>query len=131
VSGLFGGSTSAAGLIDIPALLPGASLEVNTSVAGVFPSFRLKVTAQVSPVASVVNPKDAVPKAVSKSVGVWAIPWTLIALLIVLGVAIWRGVAWFRHRPPTPTPPKPPTPTPVPDDDDASPGRHAAAGASL
>lgn len=102
VEGLFGGSASADGLALVPPLLPGASVDVRVVIPEVSPMVRLTVTAEVTPVATAVNPTQEVPGPVSASVGVWAVPYPLILILLILGALVWRGIVWSRSdRTPT------------------------------
>jgi hypothetical protein len=108
--GLFGSAWRAPALPGIPLLLPGASYKVSVRVHRISPEITINVTARLTPqgLRGDINPGIHVTTA---SVQVWAVPWLLIALLVVLvlviGALIWRRRR--RSRPPvrsdvTPTP---------------------------
>lgn len=93
VSGLFG-SVRAATLPAIPQLLPGDYIDVSTTASGVFPQVRLSVKVTLHPIAPV-GAVDPGLKDSSKSTGIWAVPWTLLVLIVLVGF----GVAeWLRRR---------------------------------
>lgn len=94
VSG-FAGSWSATGLADVPLLVPGGSAHVSAVVHGVWPEFWMKgaVTVQALGLTTDVNPVAPIAKGQRHF---WAVPWTLIALLVaLLALSIW----WRRRRP--------------------------------
>ena len=84
------------GVPDIPLMLPGGSVTVDTFVPNVFPliweTVRVEVTALQLP--SDLNPYIPVQQA---SIHVWAIPWTLIATIIVVLLLLWRTIRWVRR----------------------------------
>jgi len=90
VHGLFGGSASASGLVDVPLLLPGGSAAVTAEVQDVVPGGLM--TADVT-VVSVAPAVDADPEfgVATGSVRFWAIPWTFLAVLLLLALLS----AWF------------------------------------
>jgi hypothetical protein len=93
VSGLLGGHRDAV-LAGIPLLLPGDSLVETGRVNGVWPTFTLRATVTAHPLAAA---GDIDPRLLSASAStrLWAVPWTLIAALLLLVVAV--GLA-FRIR---------------------------------
>lgn len=69
---------------DVPELLPGSSLRVTTAATGLFPSLRGTTTVTADPRAV---HGDVLPPTMPRttvSAGFWAVPWTLLAVLVVL-----------------------------------------------
>jgi Bacterial protein of unknown function (DUF916) len=93
VSGLLGGHRRV-DLTGIPLLLPGDSLRETGRVSGVWPTFTLRATVTAQPLV-VAGDTDPRLLSASASTRLWAVPWTLIALLLVLVAAV--GLA-FRIR---------------------------------
>jgi hypothetical protein len=89
-------------LANLPLLLPGASTDERVVVAGVWPQFRLRAT--VSAIEQVPVGSAGVPSlaTVSASVSVWAIPWPLLAVIVLMLIAV---VVSFRLRRRRATPP--------------------------
>lgn len=89
VTGLFGGAAEAADVPDIPLLLPGGSATFTIPVADVAPEILLTATVRILPLAA---EGDANPptEPVSASTQLWAVPWLVIAgvLLLVLLIAL-------------------------------------------
>ncbi|MFD3675837.1 WxL protein peptidoglycan domain-containing protein [Streptomyces sp. NPDC058613] len=93
INGMFGASVTATGPEDLGDLLPGSALTVTARADGVAPLLRSSAVVSVQPVRA----RDGVdPKlpSVTRSVALWTIPWTLLAL-ILLAVA---GGLWARRR---------------------------------
>lgn len=86
VDGLFG-SVHGAKLAAIPQLLPGDSISVSTTVKNVFPQVRLSVRVHLHPIAPV-GAVDPGIKDSTTSASVWAIPWALLILLVLVGLGI-------------------------------------------
>jgi hypothetical protein len=94
------------GLALVPPLLPGAEVSVSRRVAGVFPG--LRITAKVA-LSVVVPPGAADHDVVSShaSATIWAVPWLLAVLCVLLIVGL-AGFGWWwtiRRRGPGPLPP--------------------------
>jgi hypothetical protein len=93
VHGLFGSSEQAGPVSGVPLLLPGGSYQVHARVPGVYPEISITATVRLGPegLRGDLNPATPV---VTASVQLWAIPWLLVGviLLIALGIAalIWR-----------------------------------------
>jgi len=86
VSGLFG-SKRQVPLSDVGLLIPGSSLRESAVVPGVWPQVIVHTTASVR----VLSPTGGdVPGlvSVSSSTWIWAIPWTLLALLVLVALAL-------------------------------------------
>ena len=94
LSGLFGGVGSTPKVPTIPYLLPGSSAAFNLTVKGVWPEFLLTGKVTVTPIGL---PNSVIPnlKAGSASTTVWAIPWPLIILILILGIG---GYLLRRYR---------------------------------
>jgi hypothetical protein len=101
VHGLFGPSFSPSELPDIPLLLPGYSATVTVEVPDVIPL--VSMSADVSVVAlSAVGDANPASDTATASAHFWAVPWTLLALLLALILAVaW----WLRRRRNTPRDP--------------------------
>jgi hypothetical protein len=105
VSGLMGLGRARAAAVDVPELIPGASVERTVAVDGVWPLVR--TTARVALGGEVVvlpGAADAAAEAAPAVPGVvataadWAVPWPALALLVVLVLlVVWR-VRARRHR---------------------------------
>jgi hypothetical protein len=103
VQGLYGGTAIAPDLGDLPLLLPGASAHVTVEVPDVTPAVALTAAVTVVGEAPL---GDATPpvQIATASTRLWAVPWTLVAL--VIGLLLVLG--WFvrqrrRGRGPAPT----------------------------
>lgn len=93
VNSLLGTSVTAGGLKDLGDLLPGASLTITAKAGGVAPMMRSSAVVSVQPVAA----RDGVdPKlpSLTRSVSLWTVPWTLLAMVLV----ITGGGLWARRR---------------------------------
>lgn len=79
-------------------VLPGDSFEVSTTLSGIAPLVYDTATVDVSMTAAP-GPDTEIP-AVSATArtSFIAVPWTGLALLVVLGVAAWFAVRWWRRR---------------------------------
>ena len=95
VSGLLGRSTSI-DLKDLQLLLPGNSVNVTATVPDVAPQLRNTATVTLTPLKLTADADPALPD-ISGSTSFWAIPWALLALMLLallLGWYLWRR----RHR---------------------------------
>ncbi|MFG6444987.1 DUF916 domain-containing protein [Microbacterium sp. P07] len=102
VAGPFGWAAVSAS-DDVPDLLPGSSIERTVDVASVLPLAVL--TANVTSTASVVSPgvttDAALPEPVVSSASALtaAVPWTALAILVVVaGLIVWRVIARKRSK---------------------------------
>jgi hypothetical protein len=86
VTGLFG-SKRAVSLPGVPLLLPGDSLVEKARVTGVWPEFLVgaKVTAHPFPAMGQTDPRLLI---VTASTKLWAVPWTLLAIIVVVLAAV-------------------------------------------
>ncbi|ACZ31785.1 hypothetical protein Xcel_2771 [Xylanimonas cellulosilytica DSM 15894] len=93
--GWFGHDAQAA---DVPELLPGESWQVSVPVAGVVPAFRVAahvvLSAELPDVAGL-TPGLAPIEATATGA---AVPWALIALIVLIGAATWFGLRRRRTR---------------------------------
>lgn len=96
VTGVFGTTGSTSKIARTPLLLPGAHLPMRVEVHHVWPQLLMhaRVTVTALGVAGAANPQLV---ASSASVSFWAVPWTLIALIVVL-IALVVGFFVWRHR---------------------------------
>jgi hypothetical protein len=97
VSGLFGSANPSVQPPTIPLLLPGAHVQVSTTISHVWPLVHLTAHVRLKPLLVTGDVDPRLPPQFSKSTGVWAIPWSLIVLVAVLVVVAfaWR---WRRRR---------------------------------
>jgi len=98
VKGLVGGSTEASDLRDIPTLLPGTAVDVTSVISDVFPLGYMNSQVTVDAIAP---PSDADPsmEVSTASTHFWAIPWTLLAIVLAL-IGIIVGILRRRRTPP-------------------------------
>ncbi|MEV4627376.1 DUF916 domain-containing protein [Micromonospora sp. NPDC049523] len=111
VSGPLGWSLARTGTLELPELLPGSAIEVRERVTGLPAAGRLTVAVLVEP-----STMDVPLPRVTRTSGVWAPPWLLVAALALLCVvAVVRRI---RRRPTRRTPvsaaPAPDVPDTVP-----------------
>jgi hypothetical protein len=106
ISSSLGGTTHVKGLPIVPPLLPGASVEITRSVPGVFPGLHISAKVRLTPIAppGVTDPKLS---AVEASTSVWAFPWALIVLILLVAAAV--GLLIWRQRRLNARPPDAPT----------------------
>lgn len=93
VDGLVGTSAAAPALPDVVQVLPGDDVQVSTVVDGVWPTLRVKAVVNLDPYAGTAEAPEPFPS-VSSSASTWAIPWTLIALIVTL---LALGYWWARR----------------------------------
>jgi hypothetical protein len=109
VSGPFGTGAKTQDVADLPELLPGNKITVNTTVHCVRPTVRVIATATVNPVLPAGDISAPAPSAVGHS-GFWALPWValgMLIVLIVLGGLYWRQRRRDRGGPSPSTPDRP------------------------
>ena len=82
-----------------PLLMPGASVDVTTVVPDVAPLVYLSTDVQVTAAAPGTDANPDVAPA-SASVHLWAVPWTLLALIILIVLAALVIVSRRRRTPP-------------------------------
>jgi hypothetical protein len=96
IHGMLGTTVHAKGLPAIPTLLPGGSFVVTAHLPDVFPELRMTANVQVTPV-GLASDADPGLSVVTASTHVWAIPWLVIGVLILLLLlGIWRYRRWRR-----------------------------------
>jgi hypothetical protein len=98
VHGWLGSTTRAAAMPGIPLLLPGASYPVSVTIPAVYPELRMSAKVQVVPAGlqGDVNPGVRV---VSATAGFWAVPWTVLLILVLL-IATAAGWVWRKRTAP-------------------------------
>jgi hypothetical protein len=124
VTGLFGSKKSAKSVAQVQLLLPGFSVKEHVSITGVYPEIRDNGHVSITPlyIPGSVQPASGPYQA---SIGFWAIPWTLIAIIaaIILLVVLWFIRRRRRRGKPGKgdgTPPGPEAATAVRDTDSAT-----------
>ncbi|WP_329110157.1 DUF916 domain-containing protein [Micromonospora sp. NBC_01699] len=108
VSGPLGWSLARTGTLDLPELLPGSAFEVRERVTGLPAAGRLTVAVAVTP-----STMDVPLPGVTRTSGVWAPPWLLIAALALLCVVAPLRRARRRRTPASPAPASPAPADPV------------------
>jgi hypothetical protein len=95
IKGLFGATATAKKLPPIPLLLPGGFDVIQVKVPGVFPEFLMKAHVAVTPlyIAGTAQPKSG---PFTAGTSFWAIPWALIAIVVLLAAGI-AGYIWRRR----------------------------------
>ncbi|MBW0252706.1 DUF916 domain-containing protein [Cellulomonas sp. PS-H5] len=104
VAGLFGLGRARAAAVDVPELIPGASVQRSVRVDGVWPLVRTTATIALGgevvalPGAAAADAAPAVP-GVTASAAAWAVPWALIgALALVVALVALRVLAGRRRK---------------------------------
>lgn len=104
VAGLFGLGRARAAAVDVPELIPGASVQRSVRVDGVWPLVRTTATIALGgevvalPGAEAADAAPAVP-GVTASAAAWAVPWALIgALALVVALVALRVLAGRRRK---------------------------------
>ena len=95
VHGLIGPTATAGDLVNVPMLLPGNSAKVSVTVPDVMPVGYETVDVSINGLA-VAGDADPAVEVASASTNFWAIPWTLLAILLGLA-AIGASVLRFRR----------------------------------
>lgn len=103
ISGLLGLGRARAAAVDVPELIPGASVQRSVVVDGVWPLVR--TTARVAlggevvalPGAPAAEEGPLVPGVVATAAA-WAVPWAVLAALVLLGVLVALRVRARRRR---------------------------------
>lgn len=96
VTGVLGSTGSTSRLVRLPLMLPGASFPMRVHVAHVWPQLLMHARVTVRPlgVAGAVNPTLS---PASASTSFWAVPWSLLALVVLLAGALVLGLLWRRR----------------------------------
>lgn len=97
VPGRFGLPGREAQLADMGELLPGNSLTYTATVPDVWPTIRTTVRVELQPIP--IRPDDVFddPTVAVGEVSVWAVPWTVLALIVAaIGLPLWSW--WTRKR---------------------------------
>lgn len=96
VRGLFGLDTRTVPLPDLPEILPGQSITTTTEISAM-PLLRLSGDLHIQPQPPPHYTNDPPAAPASAQTTTWAIPWPELALLALLGSAVW-GSLWRRRR---------------------------------
>lgn len=97
-AGFIGGAVSTGSLQAIPLLIPGASTTLTTRLSGVAPLGPVHVSVAVKPVGLAGDSDPALP-VVTATTSVWAISWTLVALVVLIVGLVIYTVLRRRNRP--------------------------------
>jgi hypothetical protein len=97
VTGLFGSKRTAVHVAQIQLLLPGNAVKQTVDITGVIPEIRDSAHVSISPlyIQGTVQPASGPFKATTSF---WAIPWTLIAIVIAIILLAIGGLWWRRRR---------------------------------
>lgn len=102
VSGLFA-SEKAKTLPQVPLLLPGASVAERAVVRGVFPTLYMHARVRLYPLVAPGDVDPGLPKSFTAEAGFWAVPWTLLGLVLLVVVAIVTWLVYRRRHPREPS----------------------------
>jgi hypothetical protein len=98
VAGPFGWLRAGAGDIAAPPeLLPGESWKVKVPVHGVAPAVSLTATATLTPLLTDASGTTTSLKPVEATAHGWAVPWTLLVLLVVLAAGVTAALVLTRR----------------------------------
>lgn len=94
IAGLFGTKSTAPHVPQLQLLLPGSSVKQSVQVSGVFPEVRESAHVSVEPlvIPGSVQPPSGPFRA---STSFWAVPWTLIAVIVAVILLV---LGWVRRR---------------------------------
>jgi hypothetical protein len=95
ISGAFGTTGTIATVADIPVLLPGARYSVTVRARDVWPQLLMHARVSVTPLAGVGDDDPGLHNT-STTASFWAIPWTLVGLVVLFGLLI--ALAFFLRR---------------------------------
>lgn len=99
VTGPFGITLATARPTALDEVLPGDSVRVTAHLSGVFPAGPLDVHVAVDPTPVPGSPRMTVtPQPGSYTLGLWAMPWPQLLLLILLLAIGFGAVRWRRER---------------------------------
>ncbi|WP_213450678.1 WxL protein peptidoglycan domain-containing protein [Rhizomonospora bruguierae] len=100
VTGPFGARVASSETIDIPELLPDSEVRLTRTLDSVFPAGRLTVVVNFIP-----RTTDRELEPVSRSAGVWAPPWMVLAAvgLLLIGLVVWLLRRRLRRAPAEPS----------------------------
>ena len=83
---------------ELPEILPGGRYRTRVRIDGIPPVFRLQATLAVEPAAVTGEVLDPAPATVTRQVGLWALPWPQLVILLLAGAALWLAVRHRRRR---------------------------------
>ena len=95
VTGWFGQQVTVTTLPQVPLLLPGGSMDETVQIPGVFPTGQLTATVAIVPLHLQGEVDPGLVRKVTASTTVWAIPWPLIVLVLLLS---GLGAEYVRRR---------------------------------
>lgn len=99
LAGPFGWFPVDTGAVDaVPELLPGDSWTVSVPVDGVVPAFWLTATAALSPKLPAVAGSTPGVEGAAAEAGVLAVPWALLALVLIVAAVVVAAVLTLRRR---------------------------------
>jgi hypothetical protein len=97
VHGLLGSTETRTGVATIPVMLPGGSASEVVKIPGAYPEFVMNGKVTLTPVI-VTGQDDPGLTAYTDQIGFWAIPWTPIAIVVVLAALAAGPLYWRRRR---------------------------------
>ncbi len=98
ISGLFGSTGRAVSVAHVPLLQPGAAVPVKVRIDGVWPELVMHASVSVKPVGAAGAANPLLPVNTART-SLWAVPWTLLTLVLVV-LALIAGRLWWRHAHP-------------------------------
>jgi hypothetical protein len=101
VGTLWGGDREAAGMAELPEILPGNAVDVAAEVPGAIPAFWLTSAVRADPVAQAGDQRLAL-SAVTRERGFWAVPWTLLGIAAAVAAVVLLRLRLRRRRPTAP-----------------------------
>ena len=100
ISGLLGSTGSLKTLAQVPLLLPGGNYPVRVVVQHVWPEMFMHAKVTVTPLGAT-GAANPVLKPFSAETSFWAVPWALLALVIVVAALAELGRRWRKAHPPS------------------------------
>jgi hypothetical protein len=96
VTGIFGSTGATSKLVRLPLMLPGATFPMRVEVQHVWPQLVMHARVTVKPlgVAGAVDPRLTPADAATSF---WAVPWTLLGLIVAAGALIALALVWRKR----------------------------------
>lgn len=98
IGGLFGLKLGSAQVAPVHDLLPGATFRISQRLSGVYPAGPLNARVSANPTALAgIATTVAVPAAVTGEAGLWATPWALLLLLVLIAAVVFGILTYMRR----------------------------------